>query len=258
MAAKSTWRGAIDIAGLPVNVAVYPVVKSTTVDSLKLLTPDGKPVEQFYKDPTDPDGRLYKIGELGRGVKTEDGVVPLSDEALDMISDAERSTVIEASYFAPVESLPMELAVAAYSVVPDSKSAGSDRAVNIVWNGLRREGLAYVTQVTFRSGSKDHVMAIYATDSGLAAITFPFAEDLHGAQPVTVTPDDQAADMLAQVIKKKSEIRAFSLDDFQSQSRARRAEAIEAALAGREIQPREVPEAKTAEDFLSLLEAQLA
>lgn len=253
MAAKSTWRGAIEFAGFPINVSVYPLLKSRSGESFKMITPDGEPVEQFYRAVDKEDGQLYKVGELGRAIDLGDELRPIPAEALEQISEAERSTVVSAKYFAPVGTLPLELSIGAYAVVPDSKVAGAKASVNALWNYLRDSAVAYVTQATFRSGSKDVVLAIYANERGLVAATFPFVEDLHPAIESDFTTSTEAAKKLAKHVKK-SEIKAFSLDDFESQFKARRQAAIDAAMDGKPLPTREVEEPKV-NDLMAFLEA---
>jgi len=256
MSARSTWRGSIDFAGFPVPVAVYPLVKSTTTESFKMLGRDGLPVKQQY---VQADGETIPYGDCGRGVEIgKDEYAPLSAEALEMIADSEKSTVVEAEYFCPVSSLPTVLSTESYSVLPDPKVAGSDRSVNVIWNGLRAHEMAYVTKVTFRAGSKDRVVAIYATDTGLIARTFPFVEDLH-TEVATKSPfveDEKQAELFGKFVTD-DRVREFSLDDFHSDYRDRRQEAIRQALDGKPLPTRAEKPLPTA-DLMAALEAQLA
>ena len=254
--ATATWHGAVDFAGFPVNVAVYPTVKSRDGESFKMITPDGKAVEQWYQEAGNPDGKLYKTGELGRGVLVGNEIKVIPEAALEQISEAERSSLLEATYFAPFSTIPIELANTSYSVVPDPKVAGADKSVNALWNYLHDSGNAYVAQVTFRSGKPDAIFAIYATEKGLAGVTLPFADSLHPAQPVTVVKDDKQAKMLAKFVSAK-DVKAFSFDDFTSTAKELRAAAVAAALDGKPMPEKKVKETKQ-NDLMAALEAQLA
>lgn len=233
MAGSATWRGAIEFNGFPINIALWPKVKSSRGESFRTLAPDGQPVKQVYLDSS---GEQVTTAECSKGVETEKGVFKtLSPEAVERIQEGEKSSVLGASYFAPIESIPLEGSTNAYYVTADEKVAGADSSANVLWNGLRAQGLAYVTQATLRAGSADVVLVVWASDKGLEAVALPFRPQVWERPAAAFAEDGAAADLFAQFIDD-DEVRPFNLDDFTSAYSERRKAVVDAELAGETVQ----------------------
>jgi Ku protein len=254
--ATTAWRGAIEFSGFPINVALYGRVKSRSGDSFKTLDPVHKqPVKQQYVDIND---EVVDRSETLKGVEVEKGVwTPLTPEAVEMIAEGERSEVLEPDSFSPLSTIDLGLALQTYEVLPDAKVAGSDKSVNTLWNGLRATGLAYVSRLTMRSGSRDAIVVFYATDHDLRAATLPFAAELNDVPSFTFEADEKQADLFRLVVG--DDIQPFDLAAFQSEYRTRRQAAIDAALSGKKIaKPKAKKQAEPANDLMAALEAKVA
>jgi non-homologous end joining protein Ku len=233
MAGSAAWRGAIEFNGFPINIALWPKVKSSRGESFRTLAPDGQPVKQVYLDSS---GEQVATAECSKGVETEKGVFKtLSPEAVERIQEGEKSSVLNAAYFAPLSTVPVELATASYHVRADEKVAGAASSANVLWNGLRAHGLAYVTQATLRAGSPDVVLAVWADEKGLVAGAFPFEQQLWAAPEGEFTENAAAADLFGQFVNTGGD-QAFSLGDFTSEYSARRKAVVDAELAGETVQ----------------------
>jgi non-homologous end joining protein Ku len=210
----ATWRGAIEFTGFPVNIALHNRVKSRSGESFKMLAPNGQPVKQQY---VDSDGNTIDYGECGRGIEVEkDKFKALSQEAIEQIKSGERSKLVEPLSFAPKHTLPLELAVASYAVTPDEKVDGSEKSCNVIWNGLRSTGLAYVTQVTVTAGSRDAILALWADDKGLWAAALPFGQELADTPVPAFTEDEQASQMFKLAVDKLYEVKPLDIDAYTS------------------------------------------
>ena len=251
------WRGAVEVAGLPLNIALHPMKRSRRTDSFKNLAPNGFP-PVTPTTVTDTDGNEIPKDALGKGVKVGKQFFPLSDQVVEQIkSYAEKTQVIEAKSFAPVDTIPLEQALMSYWVTPDEKVIGSDRSVNVLWNGLRHTGLAYIAQVTL-SGSMDSVLAMWANDDGLFAATLPFAVELYPRPQVAFTQNAAAGQMFAAMVEE-FEVAPLDLSAYTSEYKARRDEAIEMALAGQEIVVPAAPApVADAPDLMAVMEKMLA
>lgn len=251
--AAPTWRGAIELAGFPVHVALYNRVKSDrNGGGFRMLGTDDKPVKQalvesgeYAKLEKDP---LTKVATIGRndtrkGVEIgKDQYKALPQTAIDKISEAERTTQVTPKCFVPVDTLPVELADKAMVVVPDDKVAGSEQSVNLLWNGLLDTGYAYCTEVTLRSGSRDAILCLYAHPEGLYAVTLPFEHDLSPVPTFEYTDDDKARALFSKVVEGEYQVRdSFVLSEFVSTYRERREKAIDAALAGKKVEAPKAP-----------------
>ena len=261
MAARA-WRGAVEFGGFPVHLALHAQKKSTRAASFRNLV-DGQPIVSkkfdWQGNELDDSVEIQKGVSLGRG---QFGIV--SDEAIDAINAGEETRVIEPAGFAPIASVPIHQALQSYTVTPDEKVAGSDRALNIVWNGLAFSGLAFIAKVTLRGGAHDSMFAMWADDGGLWAVTLPFVEELYPlgvTQPAhAFTVDEAQADMFRKVVEAKYEVGDYIPTAYTSDYRERREAAIASALAGETIEVPATPAAPAAAapDLMAMLEASLA
>jgi DNA end-binding protein Ku len=249
-----TWKGAIAFAGIVVHIALYNRVKSRTSESFRMLAPNGRPIAQVLQDS---DGKIVDRDQVRKGVAAgPDEWTALSEEAANKIAEGERSKILDPSGFAPLDTIPLELATASYEVRADEKVAGADRSVNVLWNGLRAAKLAFVTQITVRSGSRDAILVLWADDRGLWATALPFEAECNGLSQPGFTEDERAADLFSRVIGASYTVKPFAHADYVSDYATRRQAVIDAVLAGKEVEaPASArPEAEVV-DLMAALEA---
>jgi non-homologous end joining protein Ku len=253
---RSSWSGALEVSGFPVPVVFYPRVKKLRNESFKTLAPDGKPVHQQY---IDSEGK--PVEETRKGVEVAKGTyVPMTDEALEAIGEGSRSTLVVPEEFVPLESVPLHFAIERWAVRPNERVPGSEKSVNILWNGLCSTKLAYIAKITTRSGAHDSILAVYADSDGLWAAALPFAAELYDVPATDCFVLDRAAGDLfasfvgARQINNEKTSTAFAHEKFASEYAARREAAIAAVLAGESV-----PVAKTTPtatvDLMAALEA---
>lgn len=256
--ARSSWTGAIDLGGFPVHIALYNRVRSTRGESFRMIAPNGGGVSQQL---VDSDGEPVERAACGRGVERGGALIPLSQEALDTIGKAERSTTLEPGAFAPIDTVPLDLSTTSYAVVPDGKVAGADGPVMILWNGLLARGLAYITTITVRSGSRDGILAIYAKDDGLYAAAIPFEAEVNATPEVEWTVDPKAREVFSAFVEAQyaSITGPFDHTAFESEYATRREQVLDKVLSGAEVEAPAAPApADSTPDLLANLEAAVA
>lgn len=249
--AYTAWRGAIELNGFPINVQLFGRVQDRKGSSFRQLDPKKQqPVSQVL---VDVDGNTVVRDKLLKGVPNGEGFKALSEAQVTSISNAERSRVLTADTFAPLSTIDLSFALSTYAVRGDLKVAGSEKSVNTLWNGLRATGLAYVSTITMRSGSRDAIIVFYATDTDVLAATLPFAQELQDVPVFTPQENDTQADLFRLVVG--DDVAPFEREKFTSAYLTRRQAAIDAALSGDETAP--AVEAKDEPDVPSDLEAAL-
>lgn len=232
MSATTAWRGALSVlGGFPVNVRFYNRVKSRSGESFRQLDPEYlEPVSSVLQDK---DGKVVARDKVLKGVEHGKGNwVALSDEQVELIKQGERSEMIEPEAFVGLDSVDLSLALSTYVVTPDPDTPGSERACNIVWNGLLANEIAYVSRLTMRAGSRDAIVLIYANEDGLFAATMPFQQELHDMPSQKWERDAKQAKMFMAAVEN---IEPFELGEYASEYAARRAQAVEAALHGKPL-----------------------
>lgn len=256
--AAAAWKGAVEFGGFPVHVRLFSRKKSRGSESFRTLAPNGLPVKSQY---VDTEGNPVERSETSKGVEvSKDSFVALSPDAVEQIASMEKSTSVEPRQFSPLESVPLELATMSYVVIPDKDVAGADGPVNVLWNGLRKQNLAYCTQVAMRSGSRDSILVLYARDDGLYAAALPFGAELTDTPSHEFTEDKKAQGLFSQFVAAsyKDELGSFDLSEYESEHAERRQKAIDAALSGKPVQMPEAPEQPAGGDLMAVLEAAVA
>lgn len=249
--AYTAWRGAIELNGFPVNVQLYGRVKDRSGSSFRQLDPKKQqPVSQLL---VDVNGHKVARDKLLKGVPNGEGFKALSEAQAKAISEAERSVVLTIDTFAPLSTIDLSFSLSTYAVRGDVKSPGSEKSVNTLWNGLHETGLAYVSTITMRSGSRDAIIVFYATDTDLLAATLPFVQELQDVPAFTPQVNSTQADLFRLVVG--DDVAPFEQEKFTSTYLTRRQAAIDAALSGDETAP--AVEAKDEPDVPSDLEAAL-
>ena len=258
----AAWKGAIEIkvngVPFPANVLFNARKKSTRGPGFKMVGPDGlPPVGRKYEatsgnEITSDD--IRKAVSVGRGKQAV--LHPLSSEAVETITDQGKTVMMEADYLAPVASLPVEDALMSYDVTPDLEVAGAERSVNVLWNGLRATGLAYVSHATI--GTRDSIVAIWAgdIDEGLKAVSLPFVAEMYPPTGYDAWQVDQEqGNVMAQSFEQEYEIKtAFDHKAFASDYEARRNAVIDKVLAGQDVPAPEAPKpTEAAPDLMAML-----
>lgn len=227
--ASAYWKGALELGGYPINVGLYPRVKSRSGESFKTLAPNGEPVKQLL---VDSDGEVVERANTQKGVEVgPDQYKPIPPTALEALAALERTEVAAMKGLVSKDSIPFEFTVQSYTVAPDKKVPGAKLAADQLWNGLRGGDLAYITQITMRAGQRDAILAVYATDEGLRGVTLPFLAELHEVVEAEAPEVDEAA----QAQFAGADVPAFDHATFDSRWRETRATAIELALDGKDL-----------------------
>jgi non-homologous end joining protein Ku len=251
-------RLAVEFAGFPVNVALYTRVRKQRNESFRTLTPKGVPIASVYTDPT--TGKPVPAEKQQKGVQTgPDEYTVIPPEVIEQINAGTKTTVAKLRQLAPVETIAWDLAIDRFAVLPDDKVAGADQSTNVLWNGLRDSGTAYVTQVSIRAGM-DAILAIYADDRGLWGALLPFEAELYEFPVHEFTEDAEQSALFSQVAEQMygEQVENFDHSAYRSEYKARREALIEQALEGGEV-VQNTPSGETAvPDLMSALRANIA
>lgn len=252
----SAWKGALDLGGFPVNVRLEARRRKTKSYSFKVLAKDGLPPKRKQYDSS---GKEIQNDETVRGVQVgKDQFVQLPAEAVEAIKANDRTILAEPCKFVPAESLDLALAEMSYVVIPDKDVPAADRSVNVLWNGLRSTGLAYVSEIGMTAGAMEAIVCIYATEKELRAVALPYGTELYSTPSIEYEEDEKAAKVFAQFVDASySDLvdSEMKLTDFESDWLKRREETIATVVEGGEIKAVETEAPKPAgADLMAALE----
>lgn len=230
MAARSTWKGAIEFGGFPVYIAAYKLARSRSSDSFKSLCPcHGAPVQQ--PKVCSVDGTKMEAADLLKGVEVGGQMQVLDAAAVESLT-GDRSQLLKIEQLVPVADLP-SLTTDQFRIVPDAKVPGSEGPVNVVWNGLLANELAILTTWQPSSRSRDSILAVVADEFGLTGLQIPYLSELNETPEFLPERDDQQADMfMAFTAQSGVTPSGFAHSQFVSNYATNREAAITAALSG--------------------------
>jgi non-homologous end joining protein Ku len=257
MSQYRAWRGAVEFSGFPVQLALYSLVKSSRGRSFRQVTPDGNATSNVVLDAA--TGMEVTRDSLRKGIEMPGGhLKPLGPDALAIIEQNTKTEVATPYQFCPATTVRWDLATQRFAVRADDKVPGSPQGVNILWNGLKSTGLAYVTQVSLRSGP-DAILALEANEHGFWASLIPFHADLYDVPPHGFHDDEKAQTVFAQAVETVHGelIGEFDHPSFRSEYVRRYDEALDTVLSG-EAPTTKLAPAQAVPDLMSGLEAIMA
>lgn len=240
---RAAWSGAINFAGFPIHLSAYNTVRSRSSESFKTLDPVNKqPVKQLL---VDQEGNPVDRATCLKGVEVTRGqIVPLDQAAVEAIAAVERTDTIEPLNFAPIEGVrpAMQMSLGSLRFVPNEKVPGAAGPAGILWNGLLKSERALIATFVPRAGSRDQLLALYATEFGLDGNLLPFAAEMADNLPAHIYEEDEkAAMMFEQFVGLNYTTDDFTHTAYESEHRKRRDAAIEAAVKGEPITVADAP-----------------
>jgi len=173
---RAFWSGTVTFGLVSVPVALLPGNRARKV-SLRMLAPDGTPLERRYVCPAEE--RPVDPEEIVRGYEVEKGsFVVVSDEELDSLAP-EKSREIDLQRFVPREQISPFFFDRAYFLVPTGDTRKPYRLLAETMEKTGRAGVA-----TFVMRSKEYLVAILAERGILRAVTLRFQEELRSPEDV--------------------------------------------------------------------------
>lgn len=257
--ARAAWTGAIDFAGFPIHLTAYNVLRSKSADSFKTLAPDGEPVRQILVNSA---GEPVEREACSKGVEHPPGAKSyraLPAQAVEAITEGERSTMLAPLRFSPRDSVPLHLATGHFRLVPNTKIPGSEGPAGILWNGLLASERVLVTEWTPRSGSRPALFVVHADPHGLNANTLPYASDFNDVPEFAFKENAEAAAMFETFAAQHYELGEFVHGEYVDSYAERRADVIAKALEGEPIPVAEAPKtAPGTPDLMAVMAASIA
>jgi DNA end-binding protein Ku len=192
--ARSFWSGTISFGLVSVPVALFPATRPSG-GSLRMLAPDGTPLERRWYCPTDEHDVPW--AELTRGYEMDDGsYVELTDEELEAAAP-EKSRDIDLRVFVPRESLDPVFFEHPYYLTPAGEST---KAYRLLVAAMERTGFAGIA--TFVMRTKEYLIAIVADDGLLRAETLRWAGEVRTPKDVGLRKSSQVKAATVKAIEK--------------------------------------------------------
>lgn len=205
--ARAFWSGTITFGLVNVPVALFPANRPGGV-SLRMLAPDGTPLERQYYDPE--TGKRVLYDEVVRGYELDEGeFVVLDEDELEAL-EPDKTREIDLRQFVPVGDVDPMHFERAYFLVP---AAGSNKAYRLLAEAMEQAGMAGIA--TFVMRTKEYLVAILAEEGILRAETLRFADELRS--PEAAGLDELPEPKQADVKRFEKAIRARAKQDISQQ-----------------------------------------
>ncbi|MCF8143038.1 MAG: Ku protein [Deltaproteobacteria bacterium] len=201
---RAFWSGTVTFGLVSVPVALLPGNRTQRV-SLRMLAPDGTPLERRYVCPS--ENRPIDSEEIVRGYEIEKGhFVVLSDKELESLAP-EKSREIDLRRFVPADQISPFYFDRSYFLVP---TGDSRKPYRLLVETMEKTGLAGVA--TFVMRSKEYLVAILAQNGILRAVTLRFEDEIRRPEEAGLTGTEKATDTGLAAMEKA--VRAASIDDI--------------------------------------------
>ena len=167
---RSFWTGTITFGLVTVPVALYSATRPRGL-SLRMIAPDGAPVERRYV--CSKDEKPLDADDIVRGYEIEKGkFVVVSDEELEAV-EPRKSREIDLQLFVDVDDIDPMYFDRAYFLVPTGGTNKAYRLLAEVMEQKKQAGIA-----TFVMRAKEYLVAIIAENGILRAETLRFDDEI--------------------------------------------------------------------------------
>lgn len=198
--ARPFWSGTISFGLVSVPVALFAANRPRSGPGLRMVAPDGTPLERRYFC-SEEDEELDR-DEIVRGFEIEKGkYVVVTDDELEAV-EPRKSREIDLQIFVDRDEIDPAFFERAYFLTP---AAGSNKAYRLLAQVMEKSGRAGIA--TFVLRTKEYLVAIFSENGILHAETLRFENELR-------TPDDVG-------LPKKKKAKAAEVKAFRDQIRKR-------------------------------------
>lgn len=229
-------------------------------------TPNGSEYSQVYRDKV--TGEVFETGDLIQGVRTGDSFTEIPKESIKAIDEALSSKEIRVERSVDLDEVPFERVTGAYYLQVPAKD-GAAKHYRLLYEALqgskRPKTPAKALRVSYAARTRRKLAVIYAdtTLGCLVLLTLTYAASVRSPDEQVLS--HQQAEVEKETVGKTRKViegldtdKAGGWDTPVDETIARRAELVEAALAGEGIEVPVAAETPVSEGVEAALEASLA
>jgi DNA end-binding protein Ku len=215
---RGFWTGTISFGLVSIPVSLFPATRPNRF-SLRTLGPKGSPLARRYV--ASDTGQPLSEEETVRGFELEGGEhLVVTDEELDRLAPA-KSRDIDLRLFTARHAICPAYFERPYFLVPSGPSAKAYRLLAQTMEKLERTGIA-----TFVMRGKEYLVAIFAENNILLAVTLRWADEIRSPADVGLGEVERASAASVRALKKF--IEAHSAEEIpREELRDRRIEALQ-------------------------------
>ncbi|MBR2951177.1 MAG: Ku protein [Lachnospiraceae bacterium] len=238
-------RGAISFGLVHIPVGLYTATQDNDIHFNQLCKEDGSRVR--YKKVCGSCGKEVTSEGIIKGFEYEKGkYVTLTDEEFEK-AKSEKDRTIHILHFTDLKDIRPIYFDKTYHAVPEG---GGDKAFELLRTAMLQEGKVAIAKTVI--GTKEKLLALIPTGSGILIETLFFADEIRQAPKEPVRPElkEQELNMAKSLISTM--VQEFEPEKYHNEYQARLWEIINQKIQGKEIV---TPKEDQPNNIIDLMEA---
>jgi len=221
-------RGAISFGLVHIPVGLYTATQDNDIHFNQLCKEDGSRVK--YKKICSKCGKEVSAEDIVKGFEYEkDKYVTLTDEDFEK-AKTEKDRTIHILHFTDLDAIPPIYFDRTYHAIPES---GGDKAFELLRRAMKEENKIAVAKTVM--GTKEKLLVLIPTDSGILVETILFADELKEAPKEPAKPAVSDAEIQMAKTLINAMVQPFEPEKYHDEYRERLWAIINSKIQGKEI-----------------------
>ena len=219
-------RGAISFGLVHIPVSLYTATQDNDIHFHQLCKEDGSRVK--YKKVCAGCGKEIGSDDIMKGFEYEkDKYVTLTEEDFEK-AKSEKDRTIQILHFSELHDIKPIYFDKTYHVVPEQ---GGDKAFELLRRALKEENKVAIAKTVM--GTKEKLIALLATETGILAETLLFEEEVKGAPKEPAHPELSAAELEMAKTLIHAMVKPYEPEQYKDEYQAKLWQIIQQKIQGK-------------------------
>lgn len=237
-------RGAISFGMVHIPVGLYTATQDNDIHFNQLCKEDGSRVR--YKKVCASCGKEVGAGDIVKGFEYEPGkYVTMTDDDFEK-AKSEKDKTIHILHFTDLPNIRPIYFDKTYHAIPEQ---GGDKAFELLRRAMKDENKIAVAKTVM--GTKEKLLALIPTDSGILIETLLFADEVKEAPKEAAHPEVSEAELQMAKTLIGAMVKEFEPEQYKDEYREKLWEIINGKIQGKEV----VAPKETVANVIDLMEA---
>ena len=221
-------RGAISFGMVYIPVGLYTATQDNDIHFNQLCKEDGSRVK--YKKVCAGCGKEIGTGDIVKGFEYEKGkYVTLTDDDFEK-AKSEKDRTIHIIHFADLQDIRPIYYDKTYHAIPEQ---GGDKAFELLRRAMLDENKVALAKTVM--GTKEKLLALIPTETGILIETLFFAEEVKEAPGEPARPEIKDAELSMAKTLINAMVQPFLPDQYKDEYKAKLWDVINRKIQGKEI-----------------------
>lgn len=221
-------RGAISFGMVHIPVGLYTATQDVDIHFNQLCKEDGSRIK--YKKVCAGCGKEVGTGDIVKGFEYEPGkYVTMTDDDFEK-AKSEKDKTIHILHFTDLPNIRPIYFDKTYHAIPEQ---GGDKAFELLRRAMLDENKVAVAKTVM--GTKEKLLALIPTDTGILIETLFFADEVKEAPKEAAHPEVNEAELQMAKTLIGAMVKEFEPEQYKDEYREKLLEIINAKIGGKEI-----------------------